>query len=245
MATFLTTLNTSAHIEKLVMDAQHEVSLITPYLQISPMLLGRLKDAEQRGVQIHLVYREGDLRSDEARKISELRRLGLYCLKSLHAKCYANERHVIISSMNLYEFSEKNNHEMGVLLSAEDGAVTEDARREIDSILRAATPQPVPGGIMATLKTMFGGAEPAAPTPRAAKTPAKGACIRCKTSIGYHPFSPLCDSCYSSWAAWGNEDYPERNCHRCAKAADVTKARPLCAPCFREDPFTRTWTAFS
>jgi hypothetical protein len=243
MATFLTTLGTSSQIEQLIRGAHARLTIITPYLKLSPILFERLKEADRRGVQIHLVFGKNELQPEQTQKISELKRLRLYFLQNLHAKCYANERNVIIGSMNLYEFSERNNREMGVLLSAEDGEVTADARREIDSILAAATPQPLPGGIRATLKAMFGGAEPSAPQ-RAATSTAKGVCIRCKTGIGYHPFSPLCDSCYSSWAAWGNEDYPERNCHRCSKPAEVTKAKPLCPACFREDPFTRTWSAF-
>ena len=43
-----------------------------------------------------------------------------YC-KNLHAKCYLNESLCIITSLNLYEFSQVNNNEMGVLIRrAED-----------------------------------------------------------------------------------------------------------------------------
>ncbi len=36
--------------------------------------------------------------------------------KNLHAKCYLNESECIISSLNLYEFSQINNNEMGILI---------------------------------------------------------------------------------------------------------------------------------
>ena len=39
--------------------------------------------------------------------------------RNLHAKCYLNENEALLTSMNLYEFSEKNNDEMGVLVSEE------------------------------------------------------------------------------------------------------------------------------
>ena len=39
----------------------------------------------------------------------------VFC-KNLHAKCYLNESTCIISSLNLYEFSQVNNNEMGVLI---------------------------------------------------------------------------------------------------------------------------------
>jgi phosphatidylserine/phosphatidylglycerophosphate/cardiolipin synthase-like enzyme len=43
---------------------------------------------------------------------------------NLHAKCYLNETTAIVTSMNLYEFSQQNNDEMGIL-------VTWDADRQL------------------------------------------------------------------------------------------------------------------
>ena len=40
-------------------------------------------------------------------------------LENLHAKCYLNEKEALLTSMNLYEFSQINNDEMGILVSRE------------------------------------------------------------------------------------------------------------------------------
>ena len=40
--------------------------------------------------------------------------------KNLHAKCYLNENEALLTSMNLYEFSQINNNEMGILVSREE-----------------------------------------------------------------------------------------------------------------------------
>jgi len=237
MATFLTTLNTSSHIEHIIQQSQRSVTLITPYLKLNHHLLDRLREANKRGVEIRLVYGKNELRQEEMAKLRELKRLKMYYLEHLHAKCYANERHTIISSMNLYEFSEKNNREMSVLLSAEDGDAFTAAGAEIESIINTAKLEPPAGGVGAAVRTFFSSPAPAAtPSPRKRQ---EGTCIRCGDGIRYQPRAPLCDECYDSWAAWGNEDYPEKKCHRCAKSADVSKARPLCPQCFRQDPFTR------
>lgn len=236
MATFLTTLDTSSQIEKVIQQSQRRLTLITPYLKLNRILLDRLREADQRGIELHLVYGKSELREEELAKLREFKRLKLYFLEHLHAKCYANERYVIISSMNLYEFSEKNNREMSVLLSAEDGDAFTAARAEIESILNAARLQQPAGGFGAAVRAFFSSPAPAAtPAPR---TRQSGTCIRCGDGIRYQPRAPLCDDCYGSWAAWGNEDYPEKKCHRCAKPANVSKARPLCTDCFRQDPFT-------
>lgn len=237
MPTFLTTLDTSSQIEKIIQQSQRRLTLITPYLKLNRILLDRLRESDHRGVEIQLVYGKNELRPEEMAKLRDLRRLKLYFLEHLHAKCYANERHIIISSMNLYEFSEKNNREMSVLLSAEDGAAFTEARTEINSIINAATLEQPAGGIGAAVRAFFAGPAPAA-TPAPQKRQA-GTCIRCGDGIRYQPRAPLCDDCYDSWAAWGNEDYPEKKCHRCAKPGNVSKGRPLCPDCFRQDPFTR------
>lgn len=237
MPAFLTTLNTSSHIEHVIQQSQQRVTLITPYLQVNHHLLDRLREADRRGVEIQLVYGKNKLRPEEMDKVRELKRLKLYFLERLHAKCYANERHIIISSMNLYDFSEKNNREMSVLLSAEDGDAFTAARAEIESIISTARFEKPAGAFGAVVRTLFSSPAPAAtPAPRKRQ---EGTCIRCGDGIRYQPRSPLCDDCYDSWAAWGNEDYPEKKCHRCAKPANVSKGRPLCPECFRQDPFTR------
>jgi hypothetical protein len=57
--------------------------------------------------------------------------------KNLHAKCYLNEELCIITSLNLYEFSQVNNNEMGVLIRrADDPALYKEAYEEAQRIIR-------------------------------------------------------------------------------------------------------------
>lgn len=252
MPEFLTTRGTTYHLEQLIQSAERRLTLISPYLQFSNNVLARLKAADSRGVETHLVYRTEKLSTEERAKLQGLKKVFLYTLDNLHAKCYANERQVLISSMNLYDYSETHNWEMGVLLSSQDSQAIADARKEIDAILQAATAEPVRGSLRSFVASAFRAATvpetPPRPAPKARPTPAlktkpasavhAGYCIRCSDEIRYRPQSPLCDSCYSSWATWGNESYPEKVCHRCARPADVSKSKPLCAPCFRAAPFS-------
>ena len=61
-----------------------------------------------------------------------------YC-KNLHAKCYLNESLCIITSLNLYEFSQVNNNEMGVLIQrSEDTDLYRDAYEEAQRIIRVS-----------------------------------------------------------------------------------------------------------
>ena len=57
--------------------------------------------------------------------------------KNLHAKCYMSEDSCIITSLNLYEFSQVNNNEMGVLMTREsDQEMYRDAHEEAQRIIR-------------------------------------------------------------------------------------------------------------
>lgn len=57
--------------------------------------------------------------------------------KNLHAKCYLNEDTCIITSLNLYEFSQVNNNEMGILIErSNDVTLYKDTYEETQRIIR-------------------------------------------------------------------------------------------------------------
>jgi len=138
MADFLTTSGISYQIEELIRSSKGELILVTPYLKLSQILFERLKDADKRGVTITLIYGKQELKQDQIDNLNSLENLELYYLENLHAKCYVNENFVILSSMNLYDFSEKNNREMGVLIKkSENQSLYDNVKSEIISIIDA------------------------------------------------------------------------------------------------------------
>lgn len=139
MAEFLTTNGTSHYIENIIIDANTELVLVSPYLQISKTFFERLKDASNRSVRIKIIYGKEDLRPNEKALIAELNGVELYYFENLHAKCYYNENSMVITSMNMYEFSEKNNREMGILIDSDsDAKLYQKATSEVKSILQSA-----------------------------------------------------------------------------------------------------------
>ena len=139
---FLTTSGVAADLEHLTRDAAEQLVLVTPYLKLSPNFADRLADADARGVAITLLYGKNELTSTQRTTLGTLDHLTLYYYQHLHAKCYYNEHRLILSSMNLYEYSEKTNREMGVLVEAGTD-VYRDAVAETESIIRAATEKPI------------------------------------------------------------------------------------------------------
>ena len=120
MAKFLNTTLLNEWIPRLVNETERELVIIVPYIKTSDKMYKSLHDANKRGVETTLVYRENNLTEKEKSKFQSLDNLNLMHHPNIHAKCYYNEKYLIITSMNMYEYSEINNREMGVLLHKEE-----------------------------------------------------------------------------------------------------------------------------
>ncbi|WP_017495739.1 phospholipase D family protein [Flavobacterium sp. WG21] len=120
MAEFLNTDKLREQLIKIIETAQDEVVLISPYIQTNTLLLEELEKADNRGVVITIVYKEGKLSDFERKKLIKFKNLNLLSHPNLHSKCYFNEIYLIITSLNLYDYSQRNNREMGVLFRRTD-----------------------------------------------------------------------------------------------------------------------------
>src|SRR5690606_31539842 len=88
-------------------------------------------------IDVRIVYGKSELQPEEIRWLNELSYIRTSFCKNLHAKCYLNEEICIISSLNLYEFSQVNNNEMGVLIErSDDSDLYRDAYEEAQRIIR-------------------------------------------------------------------------------------------------------------
>lgn len=230
MAQFLTTHTAAAEIESLIVRARERLVLVSPFLKLSQLFTERLRDAAARGVRITIVYGKADLAPDQHALVVTLVGSRLLFLPNLHAKCYFNEARMVITSMNMYEFSEKSNREMGVLLEADEVAYQE-AVAEVNSIISAAKAESPRGRPAASVHEF-----PQLRTTdvhRTARPGAAGNCIRCGRRVPLSPDRPLCREDFEVWAVYENVDYPEAFCHACGRPADTSMRRPLCYSCFR------------
>jgi hypothetical protein len=221
MAHFVRTSAALSELEDLIDTAAEKLVLLSPYVRLSPMLRDRLHDADARGVEITLVYGKQELDPPQIRELSTFRNLTLLFSKRLHAKCYYNERRMIITSFNLLHTSESN-HEMGV--AVENGSEAYAAAvHEAEYIIKQAEPR---GAVKKAA------ARPAAPRV-IARTNASGFCIRCSKPIELNPEKPYCNDCFTVWARFENWDFEEKVCHRCGNSETTTRAKPQCYGCFK------------
>lgn len=227
MAEFLTTTGTSFHIEQIILEANKELYLVSPFLQLSKTFFERLKDASYRGVKIIIVYGKDELKPNEKNSIAEIDNLSLFYFENLHAKCYFNEKEMVITSMNMYEFSEKHNREMGVYIQkSRDTALYNKAINETKSIISSAEPVELKKTNRSINKP-----ESKKNNDYAVKKDIRGYCLRCQTRIPFDPDKPYCLTCFSSWVQWANPDFKESVCHGCGEYGPTTMTDPLCDDC--------------
>jgi hypothetical protein len=258
MAEFLTTHATASNIENIIMNSKEKLVLVSPYLQVSKTFMDRLNDADERGTEILVIYGKDALKPDERDQLNKLKNLSLLFCENLHAKCYFNEDTMVITSMNMYEFSEKTNREMGVLINrVSDANVYKDAVREIQSIERASVKpedkipqqhQQVTAGIAPknlisitnNWKQDVGHKKPAfsilGELGKALGLSEKtGYCIRGGEKIPFDATRPFCMEHYKVWEKHKDPEYKEHYCHLCGERHQTSFNKPLCLSCFKKN----------
>lgn len=116
MAKFINTSATTYYLEEIIKNASDRLILISPYLRLNDRIKELLEDKNRLKIDVRIVYGKTDLRPDEADWLKGLEFVRTSFCKNLHAKCYMSEAGCIITSLNLYEFSQVNNNEMGVYI---------------------------------------------------------------------------------------------------------------------------------
>ena len=145
MAKFLNKDTLNEWIPRLIKETERELVIIVPYIKTSENVYSHLFEANKRGVETTIVYRENKLSPQEKVKLESLDNLNLMYHPNVYAKCYLNEKYMILTSMNMNEYSEKNNREMGMLLSKaddelfnDDSLIFEEAVLEIREIINGS-----------------------------------------------------------------------------------------------------------
>lgn len=231
MAEFLDTTAVSDRLSQLIKHAKDRIILISPYLKINDRLKEFLEDQNRMKIDIRVIYGKSELKPAEIKWLQTLDYVHTSFHKNLHAKCYMSESEAIITSMNLYEFSQVNNEEMGIHVSLDDDpdlyqTILDEAQRLIRnadeikvSVMRVHTPPP-----KTTLKS---GEKPVSLK--------SGVCIRCGKSIPLDPTHPYCKDDYRIWKKFGNNDFKEKYCHICGKDHPATFSKPADFACYNDN----------
>ncbi|ADF53008.1 MAG: hypothetical protein CMP13_09760 [Zunongwangia sp.] len=223
MSQFLDTHDITNKINKLIKNASNNIYIVSPYLKISNTLYERLNDASKRGVYITIIYGKDKLNSKDFKRLGDLININIYYYHNLHAKCYFNDSEMVITSMNMYEFSEKNNREMGIYINkSNDNSTFLDAFQETKSIIDNSE-------LKKSNLNLHSSKEK-----HKKQNIDSGYCIRCSKSIKHNSDKPLCPNCYKKWVVYMDVDYTENYCHTCKKEKATSVFKPECYSCFKK-----------
>jgi phosphatidylserine/phosphatidylglycerophosphate/cardiolipin synthase-like enzyme len=212
MAKFINTRKAVSEIEDLIKNAGERLTLVSPYLKLSKDFKELLTYRNSLDKITTVIFGKQELNPDEMKFLQSLRFVILKYNEDLHAKCYMNDDKMVITSLNLYEFSMANNKEMGVLIDKNDSAdeqLFEDALREVEYINQTSQkfelypPKP---------KTSFNKSWDSKPTKNTSNQQS-GYCIRTRLKIPFDIEKPLSYDAFKIWNEFGDPDYPEKYCH--------------------------------
>ncbi len=109
---FIPIMEISSHIMTLIEEAVNELIIVSPYVSIKDWdkLKRCLNNAIARNVAVTFYVRDNTNQDLELLKKLKVK---LVLIKDLHAKIYLNDTYAIVSSQNLYQYSDINSIDFG------------------------------------------------------------------------------------------------------------------------------------
>lgn len=229
MAKFLTTTGISHKLEQLINKANEKLVLISPFLKINDRIKQSLEDKNRMKIDIRVVYGKNELQPEENNWLKSMSSIRSSFCKDLHAKCYLNEHEAIITSMNLYEFSQINNNEMGILIEKDkDPELYKDVYEEAHRLIR------ISDELIVTVEKAKPKDNPYVKpeTKNKVENPndkSMGYCIRTGSQIPFNVERPMSYEAYKSWSKYGDSEYPEKYCHFSGEESfgETTVGKPI------------------
>jgi len=239
MAKFLTDELLNESLENIIRDAKRELILVSPYIKLHHNYYSLLNDRlKEKTLKMYLIFRECKkdkykyIRNIDLDFFKKFPNIEIRMHKNLHAKMYANESDTLVTSMNLYNYSQKNNIEFGLLhvgnkaeYNRESLKVNEVIRKSFAYLRRKSLliyeskiaesgklfPEYYPDIIHDNIKDILN--EDSNLEPGEFFEPDEGFCIRTGKKIKFNIYMPMCTSAYNIWKVDRKGDYPELFCH--------------------------------
>lgn len=216
MAKFLNTTGVSYHLEELINGTKVGLFLISPYLQFTDRIKEHLSNLNIQKRDIRIIYRENKLQLEENNWLESQIGIRTSICKNLHAKCYLNENEAIITSMNLYAFSQQNNNEMGIhFTKLQDPELYNATFDEVQRLLTISeeiriTVKKVTADTPAKTEKKTNDVKPSITKSSDKQT---GFCIRTGAPIPFNVQKPMSYEAFKLWSKYSDPDYSEKFCH--------------------------------
>ncbi len=264
MAKFLSSNELNSEVEKILLGAKSRLLLISPYIKLHDKYARALKShLNNPELEIIIVFgkNEDDLsksmKLEDFNLFKEFPNIQIRYEKHLHAKYYANEFDAILTSMNLYSYSQDKNIEAGVKIDSFDDKASEYFGRVIDqsdllfhraphfekTILRLSKKYIESRVEVDTLSKILSDQIDqknqkenfdrknidSTLQQTQEKINNSGFCIRTGVSIPFNVNRPLSNEAYKAWSKYNEPNYPEKYCHFSGEPSkgETSVSRPI------------------
>lgn len=244
MPKFLDGNDLNAEIGKIFKNAEQQLILISPYIKLHHRYSDELKSKinnDKLSITIVFGKNENDLRKslsvEDFNFFKQFPNIEIFYEKRLHAKFYANEKTQVITSMNLYNYSQDQNIEVGIKTdygsifgNLAGKLVTGETAVDIeawDYFLKVIgnsellfRNEPQYESTMFGLNKKYTGFKTVVDkfsglsSPSQLESKIEGFCIRTGERIPFNVQRPYSEKAYKSWAQFKNLNYKEKFCHK-------------------------------
>jgi len=240
----------NSSLEEIFEKAEEQLIIISPYIKLHSRFIDVLKSKKnQHRLKITVVFGKNEnnitksLGEEDFNFLKDFPNIEIKYEPRLHAKFYANDFSALLSSMNLYDFSQNNNIEFGILTKANllneltsslfGDSFDRNAFNYFDQVIANCETlykkRPVYEGKMLGLTKKYTHSEieinqiekrfEVSPT-NITSNPSKkvndnifGYCIRSGERIPFNPKKPFSKKAFESWDNYKDENYKEKHCH--------------------------------
>jgi hypothetical protein len=259
MAKFLKGFELNKEVETILHDAAYNLWIFSPYIKLHHRYKDVLKShINNDKLQIILVFGKNDgeilksMPKEELDFFIQFPNIEIRYEKRLHAKFYSNDLCSIMTSMNLYDYSQDNNIEAGIMMETPlfgsntlDNEAIEYFGEVINNseLLFKKEPQ-YSVGILGfgkkydksiVTENKIDNVVKIKKEVKLKQVQNTGFCIRCGNEIPLKPTVPYCKTCYEDWKKINIKTHQEKYCHICGKNNQSSLSYPACINCYRKE----------
>lgn len=247
MAEFVKGNQLNSALEEIFEKAESHLVIISPFIKLHSRFIDALKSKVQNhNLEIIIVFgkNENNLSKsfslEDFNLLKDFPNIEIKYEPRLHAKYYANESSALLSSMNLYDFSQNNNIEFGILTKVSSSIgnllgdnIDKDAFLYFDKVIsnsktlykRVPLYESKMLGLsqkyveseteINEMEEIFG--QPLSNNKRTFSRKSDienvGYCIRTGEKIPFNPERPFSEKAFESWNKFKDDNYKEKYCH--------------------------------
>lgn len=263
MARFIDHYTLGHEVITLFREATDIITIVSPFIKLHENIRRELeKKIDDPKFFIEVLYGKNErdlsksLSHEDLSFFKKFQNVEIRYNKDLHAKYYANESKSIITSLNLHEYSIKNNIEVGVMFERStlsilgDNSNDSDASKYFGDIIDSS--EVVFSQQAKEKKSFFGlirtsdGTEILEDNSVKMYTKQKqkssvgvskmGYCIRTREKIPFNLKKPYSAKAFASWNQYKNKEYKEKYCHYSGEKSNgkTTFSKPILAANWKE-----------